>query len=542
MMNGGGKVGKRIGLIVLASAMTISALAACSGNQTAPGASTGTPSAAQGAEEGKEPYSFSLMLSTENWNYVRELKADDPYTNELKRLTGVEVKYNFYEVADLSTILTTRFASKEMPDVFQLNGGGITNSLVDTAIDGGAFMDLTALLQKYGQNILKAFPEDTWKSPQISKNGKIYGIPKMSALPATKGMFIRQDYLDKLNMKTPETLDDYLAFFEAVKTTDLNGNGKNDEIPLAVSQELGGYNWVFEGYFNAFPGAWRWMNGQAAPDLISPNMKELVAFEKQLYDKGYVNRDMFTAKLADRAGFIKANPVGAFAHDAQQSGGVGGYGDPTWYTQEGATGKGPQVDFLNGPTTKEGTKRFSTLGTGFTNVYVINAKVKNPEEIIKYYDWMLSGRPEANNFFAYGVEGRNYTVKDGKIVWDKTAEPSKSEAVMHQFMLGIRDWRVSDEVIATDPQAERVKRAKKLAVEAAVDTGMFKYMPTLPTMTKNPQLGSGDGSLWADMYAKVVLGREPIDTAFDRFVKAWKAQGGDQLIKEATDWYKANNK
>jgi hypothetical protein len=40
-----------------------------------------------------------------------------------------------------------------------------------------------------------------------------------------------------------------------------------------------------------------------------------------------------------------------------------------------------------------------------------------------------------------------------------------------------------------------------------------------------------------DMFAKAITGKEPLDAAFDGFVKEWKRRGGDEAIKEATKWY-----
>jgi hypothetical protein len=69
-------------------------------------------------------------------------------------------------------------------------------------------------------------------------------------------------------------------------------------------------------------------------------------------------------------------------------------------------------------------------------------------------------------------------------------------------------------------------------------------MPTLQSLKTNPELtvGTGAGTLFLDMFAKVITGKEDADSAFDKFVAEWKRRGGDAAIKEATDWYNAFNK
>lgn len=539
---------KHVRLIALVI-FIVAVIAACS--KPAAESGTNSPGPAQStsesgtqqpqAEAPNEPYEFSVMLSNETSDYNREYKPDNPYTTELARLTGVKVNYTFFEPADYSNLLTTRLASKTMPNVFQTNPLGITDPTIKSAINAGVFLDLTELLQQYGQNILNAYPENVWKSPQVSMNGKIYGIPKKSALPTRRVLVIRQDFLDRLGMKTPETLDDYLTYFEGVKTTDMNNNGVNDEIPLFLQSGLGGYNRVFEGYFDAFPEAWRWIDGEAVPDIIQPKMKELVAFMRMLYEKGYINQDMFTLKLGERDPVIQSGIVGMYVHDATNVGSTNA-GLPSWYTQPETAVDDAVIDVVNGPTTPEGTKRLSLLGTGFLNVYIIDSGTEHPEEIVKYYNRLLSGdEPELTRFFVNGLEGVNYTIDNGKVIYDPAAEENLNIGFT-QFILGMQDWRITDEVLEFDSQAERVMRAKTLAMEAAVDQGMFTFMSVtdLPAYKTNPQLGFGPDSLYGQMFSNVLLGREPIDAAFDKFVSDWKQQGGDQLIQEAKQWHLDN--
>ncbi|MBO9607059.1 MAG: hypothetical protein J7639_13955 [Paenibacillaceae bacterium] len=527
-------------IVVTAAAglLMTSALAGCSSKKGEP-SSAPTEKGASPTAANKQPYSFTWALSNENTTYIRELKPDDPYTNELKKLTNVDVKYSWYETADREKIISTRIASNDLPDVLQLADTGINNPILTSAVDGGAFLPLNDLLDKYGQNILKAVPKEAWSSPQLSRNGKIYGIPKLAIQAATKGLFVRQDWLDKLKLKTPQTFDEYMAFFDAIKKTDLNGNGKNDEVPFSFVGDVSLTNWAYnsllEGYYGLFPGQWKWVNGKAAPDQIDPRIKELLASYKMMYDKGYVNQDMFTALLKDRFARIMTGSVGSFIHDAPQAGANGSYGSTGKYETSGV-----RVSVLTGPTAPDGKKRFQPLGTGILRVNVISAKTKNPEEIIKYWDWMLSGKPEASNFFAYGVEGLDYTKDNGTIKYaDKRVA---ANSVVYQYMLTIKDWRGGKETNALDPEGAVVQKALDEILTATDDRGMFKYMPVPATIAKNPQLGVGDGSLYADMFAKVVLGREPLDAAFDNYVKTWKAQGGDKAIEEATAWYQTYSK
>lgn len=59
-------------------------------------------------------------------------------------------------------------------------------------------------------------------------------------------------------------------------------------------------------------------------------------------------------------------------------------------------------------------------------------------------------------------------------------------------------------------------------------------IPAMPTLQTRPELAY-DG-LWMQFAAKVITGEESID-GFDQFVEDWKKRGGNEWIKEATQWY-----
>ena len=68
-------------------------------------------------------------------------------------------------------------------------------------------------------------------------DGNIYSLPSfydpaLSMLIGTP-IWINQEWLDQLGMKEPQTTEEFYAYLKAVKETDLNGNGKHDEIPFA---------------------------------------------------------------------------------------------------------------------------------------------------------------------------------------------------------------------------------------------------------------------------------------------------------------------
>ncbi len=66
-------------------------------------------------------------------------------------------------------------------------------------------MKLNDLIDKYGQDTKKQFPEDTWKAV-TDKDGGIWGIPRSQDNMGNL-LYIRKDWREKLGIaNTPSTL------------------------------------------------------------------------------------------------------------------------------------------------------------------------------------------------------------------------------------------------------------------------------------------------------------------------------------------------
>ncbi|WP_213526822.1 extracellular solute-binding protein [Paenibacillus sp. J31TS4] len=497
-------------------------LAACSGS--APGESE----AASGTKD------LRILLSHTNAKYAMQYKDDnDRYTKELSRLSGFNLHYDFLgHGQDFIQQLTLRFASNDLGDLVRTDT--ITSSIHPGALEQGVFQELGPLLDKYGPDIKKKIPQAAWDSPRVSKDGKIYGIPVLNPVPAYRVVYIRQDWLDKLNMQQPKTVDDYLKFFEAVKANDMNGNGDpNDEYGFYVRENLD-YSDLFFKEFGAHPKEWLYRDGKLQPGLIQPEIKESLRFWKMLYDKGYVNPNMFTNKSSDWRAGIKQGKGGMWLHD------VPNY-NVDWQPSLFVNEKNVKISMLEAPDGPKG-KGITAENDQINYVWVIPSSNKHPETAIQYLNWAWSSE-EADRFFAYGIEGVNYTVDNGKVNFDAASKDNTENDPTEFFRITANPRKIGSLdplVLDVDPNADLLRQGLE-AAKRSIYKNEALYMPSLEAMNTNPQLGAGAGTLFLDMFAKVVTGKADIDKAFDDFVKEWKARGGEAAIQEATSWYKATH-
>ena len=104
-------------------------------------------------------------------------------------------------------------------------------------IKDGRIIRLNELIDSYAPNLKRIIESDPDVKKQIAlDDGTIYMFPllKLDALKlnATSVLIMRQDWLDKLNLKVPTNIDEWYTVLKAFKEQDPNGNGKPDELPF----------------------------------------------------------------------------------------------------------------------------------------------------------------------------------------------------------------------------------------------------------------------------------------------------------------------
>ena len=147
-------------------------------------------------------------------------------------------------------------------------------------------------------------------------DGHIYYIPGTlapigSGNVPSEAFFIRQDWLDKLGLKVPATVDEYYEVLKAFKTQDPNGNGQADEIPYF--DRAGTINDLYQlfaahaDYYINDQG--QYVNGRTE-DAYKNAVKELAKW----YREGLIDPEIFTRGQQAREQLLSSN-IGGATHD-----------------------------------------------------------------------------------------------------------------------------------------------------------------------------------------------------------------------------------
>lgn len=163
---------------------------------------------------------------------------------------------------------------EELPDIVSYRGSYET--LVQL-MESGRFMPVDELFDKYANDIWK---EAAAKYPQMWENitfgGKKYALPLLDYTMNTEPvLWIREDWMEKLNLAPPETIEDLERIMEAFTHGDPDGNSKNDTYGLAVTlrENLNAWmtdlSWLF-GAYGAVNSQWNKVGDRLEYGSVQP--------------------------------------------------------------------------------------------------------------------------------------------------------------------------------------------------------------------------------------------------------------------------------
>ncbi len=330
-----------------------------------------------------------------------------PIFKKAAELTGVTLTGTASEtVSDSSQAFNTMLASQQLPDIIH---SSYTN--LNRIGKEGALIPLEDLIDKYAPNIkevLEKYPN--YRKRATADDGHIYYIPgslsglDISALPST-GWFIRQDWLDKLGLSQPKTIEELVNVWTAFRNNDPNGNGQKDEVPFFARVE--GLGPLFR-LFNAQESGY--MVGKDGKIVYAPATEEHRTALKEIakwYAAGLIDEEIFTRGNSARDQMIGGN-IGGSCHD--------------WFSSTGAYSARyaeqiPGINFapMAPPANIDGEVVENSSRTPIHSYgWGISKDNKHIEETMKYFDFWMS--KAGTELISYGVEGVHYNVVDGKKV------------------------------------------------------------------------------------------------------------------------------
>ena len=397
----------------------------------------------------------------------------------------------------------------------------------------GQLMQINDMMSEYAPDYLKLLDENGATKYCMDKDGALWAIPRREPHPNGFVPSIRKDWLEKLNMEEPTTMEEFEAYMEAVLNTDLNGNGQNDEIPLSARDFTNLHNFLpfFTGEFGGKDDS-KFLNddGVVMPIVMHPGYTEMLTKYREWHEKGYLYQEFVTLKSNQFNDLVIADRVGAAME--WYSAAV----RPTLELQKTV----PEADYiplrcLTDP--PEGGFPGYGYSGAFSGGAAIPAHSENPEAVLAYINWTYQDQA---NFMLnyYGIEDTHWkwVDKDEKLI-EVLNDPEVKYDGMYlpvEFFMGDFKMRTSGD----DPVINRYRELQDILNS---DDYKFveKFDAAVPYVLRGTEaeLFTGDGvTMIEEARFRYITGEIDLDE-WNRVVDSYMDMEGNVLSEVWTKQY-----
>jgi putative aldouronate transport system substrate-binding protein len=296
-------------------------------------------------------------------------------------------------------------ASNSLPDLF------LTDlPTLQQLVAQGLAADWTPYLEQMptfveDRNVLELAPLGTME-------GGLYGLMTKNAFPYKTVTVIRQDWLDKLGLEVPKTLDEYFSVMEAFTTQDPDGNGRNDTFGFSGAAgdtgALGGFEpiWGAFGSLGSGLASWEFVDDKLVAHVADASRLDALEFINQMNQAGVIDPDWSVQKGLDFQTKWLSGKIGIFSFDWCATFCRQGYED---FAAANPTGVLRIIDPPVGPDGESAAGVYSQAG----QMYVMSQKAVDEgrgEAVARLLEWINT---DGYYLTAFGQEG---------VHWERNAE------------------------------------------------------------------------------------------------------------------------
>ena len=538
---------KRWTAAALTAAMAAGLLAGCGSDKSAQTGSaaetTKNGSTTEAAKEGttagdskEEPVQMSFLYSRTS----AEVDDNAGVVKMIEDRFNIDMKGFYVDANNFEQNLNVKFAGGEMPDALV----GDTPAQLDTYVEGGIIGELPIeLIREKAPNFAKcadANDDGSLWSTMIYK-GKNYGVGNpMNVIPMA--MFWNKDWLDKLGLDVPETLEEYEEVLTAFVEQDPDGNGKKDTAGMAERS--------FGAVFGAF--GLRCVTGntpgfvveemQLGEDnipffpYIRPEAKQALEVLHRWYEKGIIDKEFITGEnhggyswlshpfMNGQIGLTSAQPRHYFAYSEDTS------DQDNWgICLKEMKAVNPEANIVAGPAPvgpegKSGTEAWSKVGH---LTCLTTQAVSDPRKVDAFLAMLDAyySDPDFMELSNYGLEGKHFkNTEHGRIRLIDGTDLRKEGVLQVDF---------DDTVLyAKEMNPEKTAFGKSI-------TGNGYYRFNTPATEEFSNVVATLDTLTEQAYFDIITGEKPLDY-FDTFVEAFKKAGGEAAEKAVQKVYAEN--
>ena len=398
---------------------------------------------------------------------------------DMFKANNLELEYTVVERDQYASILNATLAGSEIPDFFF--AAKLSDADCINLIDRGMMLDINEALKYSAGPAAKEFAEggmyEISRQIHTYTDGGMYffgNVSKQISIDTAYGshaivgnnctMLIRQDWLDRLNLAMPTTLEDVVKVLTAFQENDMNGNGLKDErIVLDWDSTFNGV----AGWFGLAPNDFQCNREEktAVVTALQEGYVPYVKFLQELVDKGL-------AYLSDEVSYYNGGlSEGDQLNTIMQENCAAMYygvalADHAFQTADAVYTAMPLIQGV------EGIEPIMNISHGYKvwSRWGFSAKA-DPKAVAAFLDTICT--QEYAKWVSFGIEGETYTIDPESGLYTFTASnkyedimatgkargyvlvidsflPDASQTGWYQEYYGPLNWKTYEEFLASD--------------------------------------------------------------------------------------------
>lgn len=503
-------------------------------------------------------YTLGKMTSVNNSNMPEnDTYTDNAYTRYIKSVINVQ-NVDAFEANDsqYDTNVSMAISMGSLPDIMVVS----SQDEVEQLVGAGLIEDLTESYNNCISDRIRKMYESYGDSlkDMVTYDGKIMALPETNITDGPNLVWLRKDWMDKLGLSEPHTIDDAVNIVKHFISEDPGNNGedaagKPNTVGLAVDTDVTGecgYSSEFLldiifACFGAYPKQWI-MNddGEIVYGSVTDEAKEALSYINSLYNQGVIDNDFLLRTSTNICELIENGLCGSF------------FG-PWWAPNNplaNAVSKNPDADWQPYliATDSDGTTSYHSQNPCYKYV-VVRKGYEHPEIAAKMISVMFdkvrfdcTDSEEFKNYYQLNVEptARPLSINvdynnalsicyrniDATISGRKN--PDSLELLERSFYDACSEYIKNANKTSTQWAAymSRIKACSLIAQDniKVVDSLYFKTTDTMKSHWWRLKAKEKEA------YLKIISGEEDI-SYFDTFVKEWNEQGGQIITSEVSE-------